>query len=67
VLVPADRFHGWTQEIDKELSKLVEDGISITEREIHLFSVKLLNGQVAFTIMGKEMGVGQDVEVRKAE
>jgi len=56
--VPADRFHGWSREMDKALGKLLEDGPTMEGRELSLFTIKLVDGKLQFMIMGKEVGVG---------
>ena len=33
--VPADRFHGWLPEVERSLSKLVEGGIDLSQRQIN--------------------------------
>ncbi len=60
ILVPADRFHGWINEIEKELSKLVEDGVSLEGREINLFNVKLVDKNVELSIMGKKLDLMEE-------
>ncbi len=55
VMVPADRFHGWSREIDKGLSKMVEDGISVEGREVNLFQIKMVDSQLEFMVMGKKL------------
>lgn len=55
ILVPADRFHGWVKEVDRELSKLVEDGISLEGREISIFHLKMLDSAIELAIMGRKM------------
>lgn len=55
VMVPAERFHGWVKEMDRELSKMVEEGIHLEGREISLVHVKMVNSQVEMTIMGQKV------------
>lgn len=57
VLVPADRFHGWNSEIDKSLSKIVEDGLDLSDREITIFQIKQLKGNIEIWIMGQKLSV----------
>jgi putative transposase len=52
--VAADRFHGWLPLIEKELSKLVENGIDISSRHINLFNISLNHGKIMLTILGKK-------------
>lgn len=55
VMVPADRFHGWVTEIDRELSRMVEDGVSLEGREISILHVKMRDTEVEMTIMGRKI------------
>lgn len=55
VMVPAERFHGWVKAIDRELSRMVEDGISMEGREISLLHVKVVDTEVEMTIMGRKI------------
>jgi len=55
ILVPADRFHGWVKEVDKELSKLVEDGIGLEGREISIFHIKMVDTSIELSIMGRKI------------
>ena len=55
VMVPADRFHGWVKEIDRELSRMVEEGISLEGREISILHVKMVDSEVEMTIMGRKV------------
>ena len=59
--VPADRFHGWLDELERGLSKLVENGIDLSERHINLFNISLEQGKIALTILGKKAYIVQDV------
>lgn len=59
--VPADRFHGWLEELERGLSKLVENGIDLSERHINLFNISLDQGKIALTILGKKAYIAQDV------
>lgn len=53
--VPADRFHGWLAEIERGLSKLVENGIDLSQRQVNLFNISLSGGKIELTILGKKM------------
>jgi len=53
--VPADRFHGWLEEVDRGMSKLVENGIDLTLRHVNLFNICLKNGKIELTIMGRKL------------
>ncbi|MCP4273759.1 MAG: transposase family protein [Gammaproteobacteria bacterium] len=55
VMVPADRFHGWSREIDKGLSKMAEDGILVEGREVNLFQIKMVDRHLEFMVMGKKL------------
>lgn len=55
VMVPAERFHGWVKEVDRELAKMVEEGIRLEGREISLVHVKMINSEVEITIMGQKI------------
>jgi len=57
--VPADRFHGWLPIIEKELSKLVENGIDLSSRHINLFNISLNQGKIMLTILGKKVYIEQ--------
>jgi len=59
--VPADRFHGWLPEIERGLSKLVENGIDLSERHVNLFNISLDQGKIALTILGKKAYIVQNV------
>lgn len=58
--VPADRFHGWLPEIEKQLSKLVEDGVDLSLRHVNLFNISLNQGKIMLTILGKKAYLGCD-------
>lgn len=60
VLVPADRFHGWVEEIEREMSKMVEKGISLEKRIISLFHLQLVNSQIELTVMGKRLRLQEE-------
>lgn len=55
VMVPAERFHGWVKEVDRELSRMVEEGINLEGREISLLHVKMVDSEVEMAIMGKKV------------
>jgi len=57
--VPADRFHGWLPEIERGLSKLVEDGIDLAGRQIDLFNISLNQGKIELTILGRRAYIQQ--------
>jgi len=58
--VPADRFHGWLPEIEKQLSKLVENGIDLSGRHVNLFNISLNQGKIMLTILGKKAYLSGD-------
>jgi putative transposase len=58
--VPADRFHGWLPVIEKELSKLIENGIDLSSRYINLFNISLNQGKIMLTILGKKAYIQQE-------
>ena len=58
--VPADRFHGWLPEIEKQLSKLVENGIDLSVRHVNLFNISLNQGKIMLTILGKKAYLGYE-------
>lgn len=62
ILVPADRFHGWSGEISKSLSKLVEDGIELSDREITVFQIKQIRGKVEIWALGKKVTMDSRME-----
>lgn len=53
--VPADRFHGWLEEVERSMSKMVEEGISLAERDISLFNIRLVGGNLRLTILGRQV------------
>ena len=53
--VPADRFHGWLQEVERAMSKMVEEGIDLTARDISLFNIRLIEGKLRLTILGRQV------------
>lgn len=55
VMVPAERFHGWVKEVERKLSRMVEDGIPLEGREISLLHVKLIDNEVEMSIMGRRV------------
>ena len=52
--VPADRFHGWLPEVERGLSKLMENGIDLSLRQVELFSIRLQDGKIQLTIFGRK-------------
>lgn len=52
--VPADRFHGWLEEVERAMSRMVEDGIDLSIRKVNLFNISLQNGKLVLTIMGRK-------------
>lgn len=59
--VPADRFHGWLPEIERGLSKLVENGIDLSGRRVNLFNITLDQGKIGLTILGKKVYIEQNL------
>ncbi len=59
--VPADRFHGWLPEIERGLSKLVENGIDLSSRQVNLFNISLNQGKITLTILGKRVYIEQNI------
>ena len=53
--VPADRFHGWLEEVERSMSKMVAEGINLAERDISLFNIRLINGKIRLTILGRQV------------
>jgi transposase InsO family protein len=53
--VPADRFHGWLEEVERGMAKLVENGIDLSLRQVNLFNICLKNGKIELTIMGRKV------------
>jgi hypothetical protein len=60
--VPADRFHGWLEEVERGLSKLVENGIDLRQRQVNLFNISLDQGKIELTILGKKAYLVQTAE-----
>jgi putative transposase len=52
--VPADRFHGWLDQVERGLSKLVENGIDLSLRQVQLFNITLKEGKIELTIFGRK-------------
>jgi putative transposase len=57
--VPADRFHGWLGEVDKSLSKMVENGIDLSNRDVSLFNIRLSGGKIHLTILGRQVYIAE--------
>jgi transposase InsO family protein len=53
VLVPAERFHGWESEIDKVLSRKVEEGLCLNGRPISLLNISMVDGKFELCFLGK--------------
>lgn len=53
--VPADRFHGWLEEVERSMSKMVEAGINLSARDISLFNIRLVEGKLRLTILGRQV------------
>jgi len=62
VLVPADRFHGWSGEVSKGLSQMVEEGIDISDREITVFQVKKIGDKFEIWILGQKLTMDSRME-----
>ena len=58
--VPADRFHGWLPEIERAMSRLVENGIDLSLRQINLFNISLVQGKIELTIMGRKVYLSEN-------
>jgi transposase InsO family protein len=52
--VPADRFHGWLDQVERGLSKLMENGIDLSLRQVQLFNITLKEGKIELTIFGRK-------------
>lgn len=63
--VPADRFHGWLAEVERSMSKMVEDGIDISNRDISLFNIRLIEGKIQLTIMGRKIYIIEQDNINK--
>jgi transposase InsO family protein len=57
--VPADRFHGWLEEVERSMSKMVEEGINLAERDISLFNIRLAGGKLRLTILGRQVYIAE--------
>ncbi len=62
ILVPADRFHGWSGEISKSLSKMVEDGVELSDREVTVFQIKQIEGKVEIWVLGQKVTMDSRME-----
>lgn len=60
VLVPADRFHGWVEEVERELAKFVEKGISLENRIISLFHLHMVDSRIELSVMGKRLRLSEE-------
>lgn len=60
--VPADRFHGWLPEVERGMAKLVENGIDMSTRLVNLFNIRLNNGKIELTILGRKAYIVQTSE-----
>jgi hypothetical protein len=60
--VPADRFHGWLEEVERSMSKMVEEGINLSAREISLFNLRLLEGKLRLTILGRQVYLSENAK-----
>lgn len=60
--VPADRFHGWLEEVERGMSRMVEDGIDLSARQVNLFNISLQNGKLVLTIMGRKAYITETVD-----
>jgi len=67
VTVPAERFHGWQREVDKGLSKLVGDGLDLSNRELSIFAIKKVGGELELSIMGQKLKISNIVNNQSAE
>jgi putative transposase len=61
--VPADRFHGWLEAVERGMSKMVENGIDLSLRQVNLFNISLKNGKIELTIMGRKMYIQETQSV----
>ena len=61
--VPADRFHGWLEEVERGMSKLMEHGIDLAGRHINLFNISLDQGKISLTIMGRKIYITEDSQL----
>lgn len=57
--VPADRFHGWLGEVERSMSKMVENGIDLSNRDLSLFNIRLVAGKIQLTIMGRHLYIAE--------
>lgn len=57
--VPADRFHGWLEEVERSMSKMVENGIDLSNRDLSLFNIRLVDGKIQLTIMGRHLYIAE--------
>jgi transposase InsO family protein len=64
--VPADRFHGWLPEVERSLSKLVENGIDLSIRQINLFNISLNYGKIELTILGRKVYIQQSLSSQQS-
>lgn len=58
--VPADRFHGWLDQVERGLSKLVENGIDLSLRQVQLFNITLKEGKIELTIFGRKAYIQEE-------
>ena len=65
--VPADRFHGWLPEVERGLSKLVENGIDLSLRQVNLFNISMNNGKIELTIFGRKAYIQETTSQQNLE
>lgn len=60
--VPADRFHGWLPEVERGMSRLVENGIDLAQRHVNLFNISLHQDKIQLTILGRKVYIAESTE-----
>jgi len=65
--VPADRFHGWLEEVERSMSKMVEEGIDLSHRDISLFNIRLVDGQLHLTMLGRQVYLPEKAKAQSTE
>jgi transposase InsO family protein len=67
ICVPADRFHGWLEQVENSMSKLIEEGIDISLRKINLFNISLNNGNIELTIFGRKAYLSEKASLAESQ
>ena len=56
-------FHGWLEEVERAMSKLMENGLDLAGRNINLFNISLEQSKITLTIMGRKIYIIENSHV----